>query len=468
MRVKTLFLALSLAAIGCAQETTLFTPDERDSVLRYWSRPDRYTTTVPADALRNGVWQVRLTVPGSTWLWNYQKGKKIPPTQDVRTDLSDEQRQWEAWVAARIARDRYQAWQTAQRANREALGKAVPVADATVPATEPADPGPIPAGLLAAVGNPPPFAEAVAPLQHEVVFDDVTLRYEDNIRTGSPRYAFYRYAQGVISFGSPVKNLPKSDLDRLFGIARVSEAEARVMRAVSLLEGGFDSINTYDTGYVSVGFIQFACLKEGGGSLGAVLRQLKQDDPAAFQATFRNFGLDVTPDGKLAALDLATGAELTGPAAAQEIIDDKRLIAVFQRAGQKSEPFLAAQIQTAKNLYFPGEDAVSILIDGRTLTGKVSDIVKSEAGLATLMDRKVNTGKIDPLPAILNTLAAQIRPTTLADLAAYERDIIAAVKYRKDYLADPSLSQPAAAPARRVILSSRKGQGRRGRSGRGQ
>lgn len=449
MRTKLVLLTLSFSAIGFAQTTSapVFTPEERDTVRRFWSRPDRYTVSLPFDVLEKGAWQVRLTSAGSTWLWNYQRGKKVTPLT-TPVPQTEEQKSWEAWVAARIARDRWTAWQTAVAENDRQLGVRLPAADKTIPEVEPADPGPIPEGLKAFVGEPPKFAEACIPMEHKIVFDDQTIAYRDRHRPGNPRYAYFRFDQGVGDAGLQVKTMPPERLDRLFKLAGVNQAEARVMRAVSLLEGGFDAVNTYDTGFVSIGFIQFACLREGGGSLGAMLRQYKLDNPRQYQLDFRDYGIDVTEDGKLAALDLSNGEECIGAAAAAKIIEDKRLVAVFQRAGRLSDPFVAAQIKAAKSMYLPTSDALIVTVDGKTISGKVSDIIRSEAGMAVLMDRKVNTGKIDPLFTIVSALAMELKPATLADLAPYERVIVEACRYRKDYLTDVALSQPDPAPAR--------------------
>ena len=46
------------------------------------------------------------------------------------------------------------------------------------------------------------------------------------------------------------------------------------------------------------------------------------------------------------------------------------------------------------NFYWPADDPITITVDGKMLTGKVADVVTSEAGLATLFDRKVNRGRI--------------------------------------------------------------------------
>lgn len=454
MRINAILLLLGLGALGCGQAPTpQFSPADRDSVMAFWSNPDRYTVSIPDSALENGLWQVRLTVEGSTWLWNFERQKRLASGDEIKT--------WDKWVTARVARDRWLALQNAQRSNGKVLGKVVPTPDSATPASEPADPGPVPTGLVGLVGNPPPFAKAVVPMQHEVQFDDGKITYVDNIRLSNQRYPSYRYAQGVNSGGVTVKTMPADRLDHLFRLAGVNESDARVMRAVSILEGGFDSINTYDTGFVSVGFIQFACLKEGGGSLGAMLLSYKNSNPDEFQRDFRVFGVDVTPQGLLDVLDLTTGAEITGPEAAQRIIEDKRLIAVFQRAGQKSDAYIAAQIRCARQLYFPADDPLTLSVDGQTLTGKVSDVIKSEAGLATLMDRKVNTGNLSAFTAALNQVAIQVKPKTLGELAKYERDIVDMVRFRKDYLSDTALTRPDVRDG--APLMSRGSLGRKGR-----
>jgi hypothetical protein len=422
-----------------------FSTDDKAKVLDYWSQPGRYVLTTPADAQTKGVWQVRLTVRGSTWLWNYNKARKVsaPPTENAQP-ANGQQKDWEAWVSAKLARDRWDALQAAQNANQKLLGIRVPNPDKTFPVIEPPQPGPIPDGLFALAGNPPRFAEVVVPMEHDVVFEDQTLVYQDNIRVSNPRYPYYRFAHGVNSEGVAVKEMPAERLDHLFKLASVSDSEARIMRAVSLLEGGFDAINTYDTGYVSVGFIQFASLKEGAGSLGTFLLDYKTANPDDFQRDIRQYGIDVTPSGVLDVLDLQTGAELTGPDAALKIVEDPRFSATFQRAGLRSDSFIAGQIRSAKAQFFPGDDVVKVSVGTQVLTGKVSDFIKSEAGLATLMDRKVNTGHLDPLASVLSDIATQANISSLADLASHELEIIQRMKYRKNYLDDSTLSQPTA------------------------
>ena len=440
-RSRIALLTLGLASLSPAQAPgrPLFEDDERHRIMAYWAEPGRYAAEAPTDVDRRGVWQVRITPAGSVWLWGLTRGKKVPPTQNATSP-------WEGWIAAKVRHDRWEALRTARAANHDATGRDdLPKPDAATPIQEPPLPGAMPHDLLAAVGPCPQMAEAVAPLQHTVAFDDLTLVYQDNTKM-SARYAYYRFPAGVSSMGVPVRTMPPEAIDAVFRDAGIAEGPARVMKAVSILEGGFESVNTYDTGYVSVGFIQFASLKEGAGSLGAVLRSFKAADPLGFAADFHRFGVEVDEASHLVVVDPTSGAVAVGSDANARIIEDKRLIAVFGRAGGKSEGFRAAQVRAAKAIYWPSEDRVNVVLNGVPTPVRVGDLVTSEAGLATLFDRKVNTGHVDALGDAASRVAAAQGITTVEDLAKFEKPIVALARYRKDYLADPSLGQPAEPP----------------------
>ena len=299
----------------------------------------------------------------------------------------------------------------------------------------------MPKGLGEAMSVPPAFYRAAQPYTHSIRFDDVLIEYQDHV--GVPdKYAYYRYAKGVRSFGTKAADRGPEYIQSLYERAGIPENEQRVFAAVSLLEGGFDSVNTYDTGYVSVGFIQFASLSGGSGSLGQVLLRMKTDYPDQFQTEFRRFGLEVTDEGVIVTMDPTTGAELVGPDANQRMIHDKRLIAVFQRAGQVSIEFNVCQILTAREQYYPDEEEIVVEHRGKEMKCLVKDIFHSEAGMATLMDRKVNTGTLDPLAAYLHDLVEKTGITDLKDAAKYEWALTKAMEYRENYLDSPDLTQP--------------------------
>lgn len=421
----------------------LFTDAERAAIVAYWGEQGRYTVSAPPNAPTTGPWQVRLTPDGSAWLLAYQKAiagpGKLPPTTDATTLAKTTRPDWESWVGAKLAHDRHQARLAAALANAALVAIPSPPGPAAPP-----HPGPIPPDLLAACGNPPVFASVVAPLRHTIVFDDAengAYTFDDNVPMRE-RYAYYRFPQGTVAYGTPLRELPPAELDALFANAGLSPSEQRIARAVSRLEGGFEAVNTYDTGFVSIGFIQFITARDGNGSLCDVLAQQKSERPADFAADFRRFGIDVSANRVYTVVDPATGAELWGAAAVMKTIEDKRLVAVFQRAG-RATAFRIAQIQVAKKRYWPAEDAISVLLPGgQTLTGKASEVVKSEAGMATLFDRKVNRGSISPLADVVADVMNKYGLKNLAEASVYEREIIGQLKYRVDFLKDETLTRP--------------------------
>jgi hypothetical protein len=445
-----LFAVGALLLLGCAgnggpkaraqaQGTELWTESERQAVVAYWSAEGRYKVEPSPDTPQ----RLNITVPGSTWYWTYNRAV---PSVDKETAA-----QWADWVMKRLAAD------------RAAVSRG-----GDVPA-----PGPIPDALKAAVGEPPPFYENVRPLRYTVTFakEDAPepFIYTDNIPFADRRNYFpsYRSTNGVIRPGKRVKDYTGDDLKKLealFASVGRTESEGRVLKAVSALEGGFEAINTYDTGFVSIGFIQFITAKEGRGSLAAVMARHKQDNPAEFATNFRRFGIDVTADTTMAAVHPVTGQIVTGPDAVRAIIDDKRLTAIFERAGA-TDAFRKAQVAIARERYWPGDDTVTVMLGNGTQTARVSDLFKSEAGLATLMDRKVNRGNIRPLDDIATKLMQEKKLTTVADLAKFERELIVAMKYRHDYLADPTLSQPATTTP--AVSAARNGKRSKGTSSRG-
>lgn len=465
------FLSAGLCALATFGSAQLFTDRERADIVKYWSMTGRYEARVPDSASKYGRYQVRLTTAGSVWLREYNKRRglnKVAPTATAAPQ-NEQQRTWQQWIDAKIEHDRCVAMQIADKKNSDEFGVQTRFDDKTLPKQVCEDPGDAPSDLVAFAGQPPKFADVAAPTQHVITFDDGTkFSYLDNTKMRK-NYAYYRFEDGVASEGVAVKSMSETSLDRLFDKAEVSPAEARVMKAVSILEGGFDAVNTYDTGFVSVGFIQFACLKDGGNSLGEFLQNYKQWDNADFDRDLRRFGIEVTDDAKVACVDLKTGEELHGEKAAINIIEDKRLIAVFQRAGQVSDAYNAAQIRSAKNQFFPADDIVKITVDGQPMSGRIGDIIHSEAGMATLMDRKVNTGKVDPLASVLQRIGSEKNVSSFDDLALYELEIVQALRYRKDYLADSGLSQPVTLSrnSRSSTLGSRGGGSSRDRRSRG-
>jgi predicted flap endonuclease-1-like 5' DNA nuclease len=470
-QIRTLFSSgLAVAMVSAAANSSAtggFSNEERASILAYWSRPGSYV--VSEDFRSQTPYQVRQTVAGSRWHWSYDalrgKGKSKSATQAKVIDPA-----WEPWVKARVAYDFALAAQRANEQNFEFRG------GLQMPVLVPDDPGPMPVSLAGYLPVPPPFAESVVLRRYRVEFADPAANvdpasvgapagvyeYSDRVLLGQRNPAF-RFENGVMRAGVAVKKLSDDYLRGLVEQAGLTASEARIMRAVSILEGGFESVNTYDTGYLSVGLIQFAAQSTGSGSLGAVLRRLRDENPDAFQADFRQFGVDVTDDRQLVALDLKSGEEKVGADAVLQIIEDKRLTAVFQRAGERCEAFRVAQLKVAREWYFPAEDTVTFQLGSQKVSAKVAELVRSEAGLATLMEQKVRKGSYG-LGPVLTQVAAEYGAQDLAQVAQLEEEVIVRMKDRMSFLGDPTLTQP---PSVRLSgLTSRHGT-RQGRSGGG-
>ncbi len=480
-------MAPAQTSVELAAKSVMFSETERASSIEYWNAPGRYETGPRPDAKNSGVFVVRLTPEASVWFNAFNRNlrpEKLAPTKNT-VEITAKSRPWDAWVVAKVKYDRAVAQQQANAANAELFGaltslpapnnafdattnpanSTLPPATAPLPATAsplatapptatapnvlplvelPPHPGPMPLDLLAAIGNAPPFAACVAPQRHTVRFaSGESFVYTDHISPSNPRNPYFRFAQGVASGGTALSRLAPGELEQIFAASGLTSTETRVMRAISLLEGGFDSINTYDTGFLSVGFIQFAALEGGNGSLGSLLQYEKATNPADFKRDFRDFGIDIDNKGALVVVDPASGAELNGGPAVQKIIDDKRLTAVFHLAGRRSLAFRAAQIHVAKTNYYPADSPIEVEVGGKILTGLVRDVVKSEAGLATLFDRKVNIGNVKLINPVLQQLMIKHGLTQLEDVSPYEREIITALRWRSDFLKDVTLTQPA-------------------------
>lgn len=429
---------IAVCAAALSPVAPIFSADERAAIAAYWSVPGRCSSALPPAALKAGPWQVRLTPDASRWFWAYQRAVagpgKPPPNFDVKATAPE----WEKWVQAKLDRDRWSAQVVADTAN----ASLTPTATSLASRSEPPVPGPAPRDLLEKVGNPPPFAAAVVPMQHIVTFDDGDRYAYTDHPAMRPRYAYYRSSQGAMDPGQPLRAMSDAELDPILARAGMNASEARAAKAVSRLEGGFDAVNTYDTGWVSIGFIQCITGERGDGSLMAVLASEKADDPTSYAQDFRRYGIDVSPEGKLVVVDPDTGAELTGNDAVRKVIDDKRLTACFQKAGRRSIAFRAAQVKVAKSHYWPADDRFTLTIGGVKVEGRVADIVRSEAGMATLFDRKVNRGSIAPFAEVVERVARARGCRSLSEIRKHEREIIAALKFRADFLQEPSLSKP--------------------------
>lgn len=449
-----------------------FTSRERETIRSLWRQPNRYKTVrLPTRA--------NITPEGSVWMKAFRALPANP--------------RWSEWLRRRLAQNRIAASSDDAGGNSNA-------------------PEPPSADLLDALPEPPlpaTFYERVTPTRHTIRFTETEndanpFIYEDNVSFGDRADYFpsYRSRDGVRAFGKRIRDYSEAEkrtLTNLLEDIGLTDTERRVLLAVSALEGGFEAVNTYDTGGVSIGLIQFTTGFDGSGSLVAVLQRAKADAPNDFERHFRRFGVDVgkggeASNGLLCVVDPATGEERSRSEAVRAIIRDKRLTAVFERAGRLGF-WRVAQIQVAKSRYYPARDTLQIRvrrliqkddanenrdvvrmtffgdsldveeqvasaiedygqnrgeegdtrlrIEENAWSAPLLTIFRSEAGLATLMDRKVQVGNLRLVATMAAKILREKRLSKLEDLARCERELIALVRNRADFLQDRTLSQPS-------------------------
>ena len=247
--------------------------------------------------------------------------------------------------------------------------------------TDPGTPGALPTAFSSIGAPPTPSIRVVHSYSVTLPGTTAAIRYRDD--PVAPAYAYLINETGVAHTGQKLSS--RSDAAAIFTAAGITDLTVRkVMTKVSTQEGGFEAVNTYDTGYISVGFIQFASGADGTGSLASVLSEMKTSYAADFATYFHNLGIDVDAVG-LTVVDPQTGNILRGSAAVRKVMDDKRLTAVFQRAGTDSRSFQAAQVKRAKAQYYLASQSFTVTqatpgAGNITITGHYEDVLTSEAG----------------------------------------------------------------------------------------
>ena len=233
----------------------------------------------------------------------------------------------------------------------------------------------VPSDLMAAAGGPPPAAFRGVQSLYTVSLPGVNQKMQFLDHPVDPDYPYLINPTGIDNEGIPVYTRP--DTPHLMRLAGLNHDQRLVFQKVSEKEGGFEAVNTYDTGYVSVGFIQFAAMRSGDGSLARLLEHMRAESPKDYLHYFQKFGIDVDDRHSLSVVDPWTGKVLHGAEAVDAIIYDKRLTAVFYHAGQGSEGFQRAQIEEALNEYYAPAHGFSVA------AAKVEDYSDPDQPVAT-------------------------------------------------------------------------------------
>lgn len=170
--------------------------------------------------------------------------------------------------------------------------------------------------------------------------------------------------------------------ERLAALA-LDPAEAPLLAAVSSLEGGFDSLQTYAQGRFAWGFLQFT----GNGGLPALMQRLRLLEPDRFDRYFSAAGIGVAP-GML--VIESGGRRLRGWRALNHLHDQPALWKQFLIASQ--DPAVRdVQVHAAYHHYLLRSRDAAIELGGRPY--RLGDVLAGHPlGHAVLLDRAVEGG----------------------------------------------------------------------------
>lgn len=176
----------------------------------------------------------------------------------------------------------------------------------------------------------------------------------------------------------------------------LTPAQAAALQFVSVHEGSFDAINSYDRAIFSYGFIQFTGAAAVGGSLNRLLASMEANAPSAFRNVFGRVGIDTEGIGKNATVTVLddNGNRRRGDDAWLYIQRNIPLYGAFIQAG--FEPSLVReQLRMANDLYVqPALNfKLDVTIGGIRLTvPRIGDILTSEGAMTILVALAINKG----------------------------------------------------------------------------
>jgi len=451
---------LELLRIQRAPATSAFSDDEAKKISKSWKDSGSYTT--------KDTGKVEKSIAYYKWYQNAKKAIAIIKKKKGK-------------ATAKTVQDGLDSWDDfikQQAENPKLQGPPPPIPD-ELTATK----------VGKSTLGPPPTNTYEHQKSYDVTMPDGKTKYNFTDQPMSPSYKYYMNTTGVMKAGKKINK--HANIDDIFKQAGITDKTIiKVMKKVSAEEGGFEAVNTYDTGYISVGFIQFTSKKTGKGSLADVLTRMKTKAKADFDKFFHDKGIDVS-GGEIVIVDPETGNVLSGEDAVKKVIEDKRLTATFHEAGLNSDAFKAAQIYEAYQSYYLADKSISDKIEvfkvtdtsgatpkityyydaegkskkkeinskakaakGATklaieeldaISGKYQDVLQSEAGKTAFMDRAVQRGSGNA-KSTFHKAAIEIlkkeQITTAKELAKHEKKIVEKLKNRIDVLSASDLTQP--------------------------
>jgi hypothetical protein len=181
----------------------------------------------------------------------------------------------------------------------------------------------------------------------------------------------------------------RANVDAAITRSGLTGSAPTVLKATSVNEGNFSSINGWDHKGITFGFIQMAG-GQAGDVLPTMLATFKKEHPVEFAAMLGNYGIDVrrTAAGAELVVRQPDGGLLTGADAARAIGTDPRLAGALAATGLDSD-MQDLQVRVANGI-LQRQRGEQIDVNGQQV--KISELITSETGNGILFDRSVHQG----------------------------------------------------------------------------
>ena len=192
----------------------------------------------------------------------------------------------------------------------------------------------------------------------------------------------------------------------------ISADKQSILALISVQEGRFSTVNTWDRAVVTFGFTQWTTDADGDGTLCRLMESIRTAAPDAYRRCFQRYGLDVDARHRLT-LRLPDGRDLAGREAARHVQTSVKHVAVLSAAG------MDPAVQTAQIRFAVAQKMDAMLAHVLSAGGasvRLADLLTSEYAVAVMTDRAVGTGEPGTRAAARKAFTAYMKANPKADL----------------------------------------------------